>query len=114
MSTEVRDVKWVAACDVGDIPEEDVIRFDHGNASFAIYRIAEGFFASDGWCTHEGAHLADGFVIDREIECPWHQGRFDIPSGEPKSAPVCIHLKTHAVKIEGAKVYIAVPLPEAS
>ena len=43
--------------------------------------------ATDGHCTHEQTHLADGFVIDEIIECPMHQGRFNIPSGKALSAP---------------------------
>jgi 3-phenylpropionate/trans-cinnamate dioxygenase ferredoxin subunit len=114
VSVETEDVKWVLACNVEDIDEEDVIRFDHAGSSFAIYRIAQGFFASDGWCTHERAHLADGFVIGREIECPLHQGRFEIASGKPKSPPVCVQLKTYLVKVEGDKVLLALPVRDAS
>jgi 3-phenylpropionate/trans-cinnamate dioxygenase ferredoxin component len=38
-----------------------VIRFDHGGRTFAIYRSPDdAFFATDGLCTHEQVHLADG------------------------------------------------------
>jgi 3-phenylpropionate/trans-cinnamate dioxygenase ferredoxin component len=114
VSIETNGIEWVVACDADDIDEEDVIRFDHAGASYAVYRIAEGFFASDGWCTHEQAHLADGFVLAREIECPLHQGRFDIPSGKPKSPPVCVNLKTYPVRVEGGKVLLGLPVGEAS
>lgn len=109
MSVETNNIKWVVACATGDIDEEDVIRFDHEGASYAVYRIDEGFFASDGWCTHEGAHLADGFVVNGEIECPRHQGRFDIPSGTPKSPPVCVQLTTYPVRVENGEVLLGVP-----
>jgi 3-phenylpropionate/trans-cinnamate dioxygenase ferredoxin subunit len=114
MSVETKTVNWVAACATGDIDEEDVIRFDHAGASYAVYRISDGFYASDGWCTHEQAHLADGFVVDREIECPLHQGRFDIPSGKAMSPPVCVHLKTYPVRVEDGLVLLGVPAQEAS
>jgi 3-phenylpropionate/trans-cinnamate dioxygenase ferredoxin subunit len=114
VSAETDNIKWVPACGVDDIEEEDVMRFDHAGASFAIYRIADGFFASDGWCTHEHAHLADGFVIDGEIECPLHQGRFQIASGKPKSPPVCVQLKTYPVRVEGDRVLLAFPEQDAS
>lgn len=109
MSVQTENVKWVSACGVDDIDEEDVLRFDHAGATFAIYRIESGYFASDGWCTHERAHLADGFVIGGEIECPLHQGRFEIATGKPKSPPVCVHLKTYPVKVEGDRVLLALP-----
>lgn len=109
MAVETNGIEWVVACAASEIAEEDVIRFDYAGASYAVYRIAEGFFASDGWCTHERAHLADGFVLAREIECPLHQGRFDIPTGKPKSPPVCVRLKTYPVRVEGGEVLLGVP-----
>ncbi len=98
---------WIAACDDGDIEQEDVMRFDHGGQTFAIYRSPDGaYFATDGLCTHEKVHLADGLVMDNIIECPKHNGRFDYRTGEAKGAPVCVNLKVHAVKLEGGKVMI--------
>ncbi|SAK86529.1 Rieske (2Fe-2S) domain-containing protein [Caballeronia hypogeia] len=100
---------WVEACATEDIDEEDVIRFDHGSSTYAIYRSAEDeFFATAGLCTHEKVHLADGFVIDNIIECPKHNGRFDYTTGQAKGAPVCVNLKTFPVKIESGKVFIEV------
>jgi 3-phenylpropionate/trans-cinnamate dioxygenase ferredoxin subunit len=98
---------WVSACKVGDIAQEDVIRFDHGGRTFAVYRSPEdAYFATDGLCTHEKVHLADGLVMDDSIECPKHNGRFNYKTGEAQRAPVCVSLKTYAVKIEGDQVLI--------
>jgi 3-phenylpropionate/trans-cinnamate dioxygenase ferredoxin component len=100
---------WVDACAADDILLEDVIRFDHGGRTYAIYRSADGeYFATDGLCTHEGVHLADGFVMDKIIECPKHNGRFDFTTGEAKGAPVCVDLAIYRVKIEGGRVLLEV------
>ena len=100
---------WIEACEVDDIEVEDVIRFDHEDRTFAIYRTDKGdFFASDGYCTHERFHLSNGLVMGNVIECPKHNGRFDIESGQAKRAPVCVDLKTYPVKIEADKVYIQI------
>jgi 3-phenylpropionate/trans-cinnamate dioxygenase ferredoxin component len=100
---------WLIVCDADAIEEEDVVRFDHGGATYAVYRTPSGFYASDGLCTHEWAHLADGFVIDEIIECPLHQGRFHIPTGKAKSPPVCIDLQTYPVRVQDGKVLIGLP-----
>ncbi|TAN01551.1 MAG: Rieske family ferredoxin [Rhizobiaceae bacterium] len=100
---------WVAACDEGEIDEEDVIRFDHGDRTFAVYRSPEDeYFATDGFCTHERAHLANGLVMDDIIECPKHNGRFNYKTGQAKGAPACINLKTYPVKVEGGKIMIRI------
>lgn len=102
-------VQWVEVCAVDDIDEEDVIRFDHGDRTFAVYHTDKGeFHATDGYCTHENVHLANGLVMGSVIECPKHNGRFDIPTGAAKRAPVCIDLKKYPVKVEQNKVYIQI------
>lgn len=99
---------WHLVGPADDIDEEDVMRFDLGDRTFAVYNTEKGFYATDGICTHEDQHLADGLVIGTVIECPLHQGRFDIISGKAKSAPVCVDLKTYPVKVEGGALYIQV------
>lgn len=98
---------WIKACNAADIEPEDVMRFDHGDRTFAIYRSADDkFHATDGLCTHQRVHLADGFVMGSLIECPKHNGRFDYTTGQAKGAPVCVNLKTYPVKVEGGGVFI--------
>ena len=98
---------WIEACPMGSIDEEDVVRFDHGGKTFAIFRSPDDrYFATDGLCTHEQVHLADGLVMNNIIECPKHNGRFDYRTGAAKGAPVCIDLKTYPVKVEAGKVFI--------
>ena len=99
---------WVEVCAADEIDEEDVVRFDHAGRTFAVYRSPEDtYHATDGLCTHEKIHLADGLVMDHIIECPKHNGRFDYRTGEAKGAPVCVNLRTYPVKVEGGAVFIA-------
>ncbi len=99
---------WVEACDATDIDEEDVMRFDHGGRTFAIYRSPDEFFATDGLCMHEKVHLADGLVMDDIIECPKHNGRFNYKTGAARGAPVCVNLKTYPVKVDAGKVLVQI------
>ena len=98
--------QWIKACHTDAIADEEVMRFDHGDKTFAIYRKDDAFFATDGLCTHESVHLADGLVMDYTIECPKHGGTFDYRSGAAKGAPVCINLKTYTTKVENGDVFI--------
>lgn len=101
--------EWIKVCRVDEIEEEDVIRFDHGVRTFAVYRTDKGqFHASDGYCTHEKFHLSNGLVMGSVIECPKHNGRFDIPTGAAKRAPVCVDLRTYPVKVESDTVFIQI------
>jgi len=99
--------QWIDAGAADDIDEEDVIRFDHGSRTFAVYRSPDDkYYATDGLCTHEKIHLADGLVMDNLIECPKHNGRFDYRTGAAKGAPVCVDLKTYPVRVDGGRILI--------
>lgn len=94
--------EWVEVCRVTQIDQEDVLRFDHGDRTFAVYRSPDDeFFVTDGLCTHAAVHLADGLVMDNTIECPLHHGIFDYRTGEALAPPVCADLRTYAAKLEG-------------
>ncbi len=100
---------WIEACRTDDVDEEDVIRFDHGGRTFAIYRSPDdAFFATDGLCTHEQVHLADGLVMDEIIECPKHNGRFNYKTGVARGAPACVNLRTYAVRVDAGKVFVQI------
>ncbi|MEZ5913825.1 MAG: MocE family 2Fe-2S type ferredoxin [Paracoccaceae bacterium] len=101
--------EWVEVCDAGDIDAEDVMRFDHGGRTFAIYRSPDdAYFCTDGLCTHEQVHLAEGLVLDHVIECPKHNGQFDYRTGEALRAPVCVNLRTYPARVENGKVAIRI------
>lgn len=100
---------WIEVCGAEEVEPEDVRRFDRDGQTYAVCRRADGeFFATDGLCTHEAVHLADGFVFDDLIECPKHNGLFSYETGEARGAPVCIDLKTYPTRVEDGTVYIGV------
>ncbi|MBO6854487.1 MAG: Rieske 2Fe-2S domain-containing protein [Marivivens sp.] len=101
---------WIEAISADDIDRDDVMRWDYGGRTYAIYRTEDDeFFASDGLCTHEKVHLADGLLMDYEIECPKHNGRFDIRDGSARRAPVCEALRTYPVKVDVGMIYVELP-----
>jgi Na+-transporting NADH:ubiquinone oxidoreductase subunit F len=89
------------------LKSEEVIRFDHQQHTYAIYRSSDAaLFATDGICTHGNTHLADGLVKGRLVECPKHNGRFDIADGSAQRAPACVALKTYKVREHDGKIFI--------
>lgn len=100
---------WIDACAADEIDEEDVMRWDHDGRTFAIYHSPNSeFFITDGLCTHEKVHLAGGLVMDYEIECPKHNGRFDYRTGAARRAPACVNLRTYPARAEGGRVLVMV------
>ena len=64
-------------------PADDVIGVAVAGRDIAIYTVGDAVYATDNLCTHGHARLCDGFLDGHEIECPLHQGKFDVRDGKP-------------------------------
>jgi 3-phenylpropionate/trans-cinnamate dioxygenase ferredoxin subunit len=97
---------WVSACKAEDVDPDDVIGIQHEGGDYAVFRSPDdGYFVTDGHCTHERELLCNGLVMDGEIECPRHMGRFDYTNGEAMGAPVLVDLRTYPTKVDDGVVY---------
>jgi 3-phenylpropionate/trans-cinnamate dioxygenase ferredoxin subunit len=100
---------WIDAGAADDIDAEEAKRFDHGNKSYAIYRNHEdAYFCTDGLCTHENIHLADGLVIENSVSCPKHASIFDFTTGEVETPPACENLRCYPTKVDNGRILIEV------
>lgn len=101
------DNNWIDVSAVDEVPEEDVIGIDLEGKSVALYKVDGEVFATDNICSHGNARLCDGFLEGHEIECPLHQGKFDVRNGKAMCAPLTEDIKSYPVKIEGSRVFVA-------
>jgi MocE subfamily Rieske [2Fe-2S] domain protein len=104
---------WHLAGNAADFEDEDVEQFWVGELPLAIYRAKGQFYATQDVCTHEHAYLSDGVVVDCVVECPFHQGRFDVRTGGALGAPVIVPLKTFPVRIVNGRIYVCVSTEQA-
>ncbi|KAB1068054.1 NADH:ubiquinone reductase (Na(+)-transporting) subunit F [Tamlana haliotis] len=103
---------WVEVCPEKELGTEDIIRFDHTQKTFALYRNDQGcLFATDGICTHGNTHLSEGLIKGNIIECPKHNGRFNIEDGAPARAPICQGLATYPVEKRENKIWLNIKNP---
>ena len=90
---------------VSSLAVGEVRRIDHEGDTFALYRLGENDFAlTDGLCTHAQTHLADGHLEGAVIECPKHNGRFDVRTGEAIRRPPKLPLCTYDVEVTDGRV----------
>jgi nitrite reductase/ring-hydroxylating ferredoxin subunit len=92
------DIRLVALCAASDVEPDTPVRVVIDGRAYAVFCVDGQFFATQDQCTHGPGSLADGFVMGAEIECPFHQGRFDIRTGEATAAPCTIALRTWTVR----------------
>ena len=97
---------WVDALSADELPSDDVIGVVVGGRDIALYTVGDAVYATDNVCTHGQARLCDGFLDGHEIECPLHQGKFDVRDGRPMCEPVTEALRSYPVKVEGQRVFL--------
>lgn len=99
---------WVDAVSIDELPSDDVTGVTVAGRDIAIYTVGDDVYATDNICTHGHARLCDGFLDGHEIECPLHQGKFDVRDGRPLCEPVTEALRRYPVKVEGGRVFLQI------
>jgi Na+-transporting NADH:ubiquinone oxidoreductase subunit F len=98
---------WIEACAAADLGLADVVRFDHGKKTYALYRTEDGeLYATDGLCTHGNVHLSLGLVKGKLIECSKHNGRFHLMDGSPARVPICRGLVTYPIAERNGRIFV--------
>lgn len=100
--------QWIDAVSQDEVFEGNVVGVNVQGRDIALYEVEGRVFASDNLCTHGRARLSDGFLEGREIECPLHQGRFDVCTGQALCAPLTQDLRTYPVRIEAGRVFLQI------
>lgn len=99
---------WVSTIAISDFDSEGLASAQAGKVRLALYRQDDSYFASAILCSHGQANLAEGYLEDFMIECPLHQGTFDIRTGQPMSAPCTVPIRTFPVKVEDGILHVEV------
>ena len=74
--------------------------------TLAVYNVDGTFYVTDDTCTHGPGSMSEGFLDGDIIECNFHQGCFNVRTGEVTAPPCMIPLKTYQVVIENDTVFI--------
>jgi nitrite reductase/ring-hydroxylating ferredoxin subunit len=100
---------WTRVAGVEDVPEGTAIPIEIMGLQLALYHVGDEWFCTDNVCTHAFALLTEGWLEGHVIECPLHNGRFDVRTGKGLAAPITEDLRTFAVRLEGSEVLVALP-----
>jgi 3-phenylpropionate/trans-cinnamate dioxygenase ferredoxin subunit len=97
---------WHEVSGAQALAEDEAMAVTIGERPVALCRSGGELYALHNVCTHQFALLSDGYVEDGYIECPLHQGRFDLKSGAPLCAPVTQPVRVYPVRSENGKIYV--------
>ncbi|KJK25972.1 naphthalene 1,2-dioxygenase [Burkholderiaceae bacterium 16] len=100
--------QWTQVIPLVAIPKDDVVAVNAGGREIALYSVDGEIYATDNACSHGNARLCDGFLDGHEIECPLHQGKFDVRTGRAMCEPLTSDIQAYGVKIENGAVFVEV------
>jgi len=100
----------IKACKVDALKPGEAIRLNL-TPPIAVYRLNDGFYATEDTCSHAQASLAAGDIDLEEctVECPYHASLFEIRTGRVLSLPASKPVKTYPIKVEGDEVFVETP-----
>ena len=106
--------KFLTLAKVGDIEANQGRAYACEGKMIAIFNTPEGYFAIDDFCPHMGASLAEGYVEDGTVACPWHLWRFCLNDGSWLDNPK-IKVSAYTIRVHGDEIQVelsdAPPLP---
>ena len=99
-------VGLIALCAAADVTPDMPLGVVVAGTAYAVYNLDGQFYVTQDQCTHGPGSLAEGFLMGAEIECPFHQGRFDIRTGRATAAPCTQALRIWTVRLVDGRLCI--------
>jgi apoptosis-inducing factor 3 len=82
-----------------------VLGHAHGESALLVRR-GEKLFAIGNVCTHYGAPLNEGLLVDDTVRCPWHHACFSLRTGDALRAPALNPVSCWRVEQRDGTVYV--------
>ena len=95
-------------CSIGDVAVGTAIKVERQGLELAVFNIEGEFYVTDDHCTHGPGSLSQGYIEGDIVECNFHQGQFNIRTGEVVLPPCFVPVKTYPVVVRDGKVVIEV------
>jgi nitrite reductase/ring-hydroxylating ferredoxin subunit len=98
----------VELCSAEDVAAGAAVKVETGDLVLAVYNVDGEYFVTDDACTHGPGSLSEGYIDGDVVECNFHNGQFNIKTGEVVAPPCMIPIKTYPTVVENGKVFIDV------
>jgi nitrite reductase/ring-hydroxylating ferredoxin subunit len=98
----------IELCKVEEVPVGEARRIERAGLALAVYNLDGEFCVTDDACTHGPGSLSEGFIDGDVIECNFHQGRYNIRTGEVVGPPCMVPVKAYKTIVEDDRVFIEV------
>ena len=94
----------IELCAAADVAPGAAVKVERGELAVAVFNIDGEFFVTDDACTHGPGSLSEGYIEGDIVECNFHNGQFNIKTGEVVAPPCMVPVKTYRTLAEDGKV----------
>lgn len=98
----------VELCKTDQVAVGTALRVEAAGLTVAVYNVDGEFFVTDDACTHGPGSLSEGYIDGDVVECNFHNGQFNIKTGEVVAPPCMIPVKTYPTTVEAGTIFIEV------
>ena len=98
----------IMLCNTADVAVGSALKVETDDLILAVFNVNGEFYVTDDTCTHGPGSLSEGYITDDVVECDFHNGAFNIKTGEVVAPPCIVPLKTYPAIVEDGKVFIEV------
>jgi biphenyl 2,3-dioxygenase ferredoxin subunit len=98
----------ILLCRTDDVAVGSALKVETNDLILAVFNVAGEFYVTDDTCTHGPGSLSEGYITDDVVECDFHNGAFNIKTGEVAAPPCMVPLKTYPAIVEDGNVYTEV------
>src|SRR5262245_7971760 len=100
---------WVKAIRTDEIDDHEGIGMANvDGCRVAFFAVGGRYYATSDACTHGRASLSQGSLDGHLIECPLHQGLFDVRTGAAVGPPCTEGVRSFPVKVAEGFVYVQI------
>ncbi len=96
----------IELCEIDKVAVGTALRVEVDGLAVAVFNVEGEFYVTDDACTHGPGLLSDGYIDGDLVECNFHNGQFNIRTGEVAAPPCMIPIKTYRATVDGGKVFI--------
>lgn len=101
---EPRD--YAPALPVAELPEGCPTPVDVEGVGIVLVRLDGRIHAVGRACPHLGGPIAEGWLLEGALVCPWHGSRFDLRTGAPRRGPATTPLPCFETRIREGLVEV--------
>jgi len=105
------DPRRIDLCSAADVAFGTALKVETAGLSLAVFNLDGEFFVTDDNCTHGPGSLSEGFIDGEVIECNFHNGQFNIKTGEVVAPPCMVPIRTYKTLVQNGRVVIEIEGP---